>query len=367
MIPLVLRGCRRYWLALSAIGLLAALVTGTAGTADLIGTAMSEAERQSAGLRVPDGVVLVQPATDQARDRLAIDDALGPIADTVTNVVVGSVEPRVATATVRLTPRPFEPLGVVVEGRAAQRAGELTASRALADTLGVELGDTVSIGSRDLDVVGLMVDPAAAGDLTASAVVDRLRQDEVTSWTGTESDLSRYGDSVSTMTADMAALLVRDNLAQKPGPGARIAPMILGIGAVMLALLLALARRAFKGDAHALRAAGMADRELRRFLAGVAATILLVGAAAGQAAATLLVVLGRERISALWGQAWLTVPADPTFVVASLLAVITVPVLLLVGGAPDSCVGCNQGGGPDIPGCRHPPHRWGCGVLRLCL
>ncbi|MEH0973605.1 hypothetical protein V6U77_20995 [Micromonospora sp. CPCC 205546] len=240
-----------------------------------------------------------------------VPDAM-PVQDQTGDVLAGDLS---APVLVRAYTKPSLQLGIVIRGTRPRDAGELLLSESTAQALGIAIGDTVRVrtgdGQRPGRVVGLSVDPANRTTSTLVQLVAESAQFRPTIWL---SDTDFYTVAAlrpvldqRTATYQSVDTVLEASAQNRPQflSAMRFVPAGCGLlmGILLVAAGVVLSRR-WRLDADALIAAGMPPAlAWRRMLSVVCATVL-AGEVLGGCAASTVLLLSRDPVSAWVGQQW---------------------------------------------------------------
>lgn len=153
---------RHYLHAFALIGGVFMLLSVTFLGLSSIRSAIEAAQRTSARADVAGMPFVVQAGSSEARAQISKVPELIPVMDTGGVVETDSTR---SHGTVRSLSDASLTLGTIVDGRAPNRPGEATISRALSKETGVLLGDVARVRrdgmpGLEVTVVGISVDPA---------------------------------------------------------------------------------------------------------------------------------------------------------------------------------------------------------------
>ncbi|GAB3086341.1 hypothetical protein GCM10027215_33630 [Nocardioides zeae] len=268
----------------------------------------------------------LQPSSDEAAELLAADERIAGVAEQHAQVRHEAAEVGVD---LRATTDASLHLGVLAEGRFPSDASGLTLSTYAAELLDAEIGDDVRVvdpveptAFEDLVVTGLTLDPSDREDLTATRVDPDLAPAEVAAWLtdadpygalglGARVDAGEIGYRSTASVAEEAAastpVAVADTAFAEPG----LALLVL----VVLGGIVVAAVPSTRADREGLRAAGWSTGRVWRLYRGVLVGIVLAGVAAGTAVVSLLLLVARERVSAVLGEQWQGISVPWTWVV----------------------------------------------------
>lgn len=301
---LVLAGAwayRRVLLPIVGVALVAGLCVGGLSA---VREHVAAANRASASLPVPHGVVMLSDLPAE-RAELVVAAGGAPVRDGECVLLTTGAEQRAVDASVRFSSDPVPPRGVVVEGRAAGRAGEIVLARAIVDELGVQLGDQISCEGATLRVVGTMVDPADRDARTSDARVAPFAPVDATAWVVRVADYLELPEDVVGVTSDEATTKALQGFGPGGGPPVQLAWSVLAAALLSAAVIGFLGQRAYQRDLAVCVQLGASRRGLQRRIAAV-------GTAAGAAAALLGGLLAqtgvnllRGELDAVWSQYWL--------------------------------------------------------------
>lgn len=224
------------------------------------------------------------------------------------------------------------PLGTLLEGRRALTPSEATISEATAATLGVSLGDAVTVALDErttgpIRVVGLTVNPADVDDKLLVTVDPALPADEVTVWLSerdpyTITSLQPLLDSRA-LTYQSVDELKKVAVRSQPQALSALTYVPAGLAALLIVLIAGTLAALFptaRADAESLSLAGMAPRRAWQKLMGVAFGSVILGELAGVACATAVLAVFKEPVSRTFGQRWLEI-GIPWITILSLIAV----------------------------------------------
>ncbi|MDQ7906068.1 hypothetical protein RB614_16265 [Phytohabitans sp. ZYX-F-186] len=324
--------------ALALMGfVLAGSVVGLATVRDSAQQAILDSVRADLGQRS----YALQTGDPAASRAVSTVDGPTPVQDQMGDVMVDGLSVPVL---VRSTTSASLKLGVVTRGAWPERVGEVILSESTARSLGIALGDTVSIradgGETPGRVVGLTVDPANRTTSTLVRLVYDSSEFRPTMWLS-DSDfyaappLKPVLDSRSATYQSLQTLLeaAADN---RPHflSAMRFVPAGCGLLAgVLLVSVGTVFSRRWRTYADALVAAGMAPAVAWRRILSVAFGTVLVGEIIGGIVAAVALWLSRGPVSAWVGQHWVRIsfPWQESAVVLGLTIVVALVAAPVVG------------------------------------
>lgn len=341
LLTLVRRALSHHWRLAGAAGAMVAVMTALFTSVSIAQEssvrAFADSVRTSYGGA---GYALQVRDPDQALPALAETEGLRPIADTQGAVGASG---RLIETEVRRTSSSGPALGAVIEGKAPDTPGELTVSPAVAEALGVKLGDEITVTFDDTEVkgtlVGLSVDPARANAEITHLVVDDIPAAQSTVWV---TDVDPFQTSRLIPLFDDEALTFRtvELLAQEESEAAsdRLFPaanmILLGASIAtiwLLLFLLPVLSRSTRRDVEGLQASGMSSRMTRRFAYTCLGVTVGAGLVSGYLGAVLTGQLLGRHVGGLLDQVWLHVAVpllNPLWFAAALAAGLAIAIAL---------------------------------------
>lgn len=312
MIRIIGLGVRHYARSVLALFLLAFVVLAAFTAASIARQQLTDATAISSEMRTPEGVDFYSSVSDKGETALRQLDGVVSIADVESELLAKGSTPRSLPVLIRYTNREFPPVGLIVQGHEPRLTGEIVLSKHLAGLLDIEVGENVFDGTRELTVVGLIVDPAARDALLASAFASNLEPASINSWA------SKAGEGVElpeSLTSDVHVVSGIDasfyNLQGQvlaPELAAWILYGIILAGLAMLSVLVVILRAAFESDAKAVVEAGLSAKKMKNVEILLVFAVLLSGGVLGIGAGWLATYLARDLVSGLWNQVWFVSP-----------------------------------------------------------
>jgi len=236
-----------------------------------------------------------------------------------------------STATVRTTTDPSLELGVLVAGERPKAAGEALLAQAVAESLGIDVGDSVSLatgaGSSTVTVTGLTVVPADVQQRTVILLTADTDAFVPSRWLS-DNDFYDEPDLRSALDRQVATVtslpgLLDASTANRPQfiSAMRFVPEGAGLllGIVLIAVVAALTARRWRWDAAALVGAGMSARSAWRAITTAVLVVVLAGLVVGSISSLLVLQAFRVQVSGWVGQHWVHVVVPTQEVVALLV------------------------------------------------
>lgn len=243
-----------------------------------------------------------------------VPDAM-PVQDQTGDVLAGDLS---APVLVRAYTTSALELGVVTRGTRPRHAGELLLSESTAQALSIAIGDTVRVrtgdGQRPGRVGGLSVDPANRTTSTVVQLVAESAEFRPTIWL---SDTDFYTVATlrpvldqRTATYQSVDTVLETTAQNRPQflSAMRFVPAGCGLlmGILLVAAGVVLSRR-WRLDADALIAVGMPPALAWRRILSVVCGTVLAGEVLGGCAASAVLFLSRDPVSAWVGQQWVEI------------------------------------------------------------
>jgi hypothetical protein len=254
----------------------------------------------------------LQTGSPAAVEALRAMKGVSPVQDQTGDVLADGLS---APVLVRTTTSSSLDLGIVTRGTQPGRVGDVLLSEVTAESLGIELGDTVQVRTGGVEtpgrVVGLSVDPANRATSTLVQLVADSATFQPTMWL---SDVDFYDDSAlqsildrRTATYRSVGTLLAAAAENRPRflSAMRFVPAGCGllVGVLLASVGTVLARR-WRTDVDTLVAAGMAPAIAWRRIVSIAFGTVVLGEVLGGGAATAVLSLSRGPVSGWVGQYW---------------------------------------------------------------
>jgi len=344
-VPLARRLITHRLSTIVALFLVGALLGAAVGALTSIRTSTEQAVTTGVEAGVGDRSFVIQSGSGDARTILSRQPDLDYVRDAGGTV---NGDETTSDAMVRRIASTTLPLGTLTGGERPDKNGEATVSEALADDLGIAVGDRVEVTWDDatpttVQVVGTTIDTADSEAKTIVVVDPSLSSAEASVW------LSRtdpYKRAPLTTQMDLRAItyqptssLVESALAHGPNtaPVLRWGPAVVGamLGTLVLAVVAGFVPGA-RRTATTMLAVGLSLRRTWWTIVGVAAAAISVGVLFGAATAYATLRAASGQVSALFGQAWLSVSFPLSTVLllvglAGLLAALSRPIARIGG------------------------------------
>lgn len=319
---------RREHLILFAVALVMAFAVG--GVTMVLASSDAAVE-QSVRLDQGGWTYATQAGTRHASRALSAMPGVVAVRDSAGEVQHG---PYRSPAAIRVVSSGVLEVGHVLQGQHAAEASQVTVSLAIADDLGLDVGDIVSLNiDRRIvrrHVSGITADPADVTNRSVVLVDPRLTLSRTTTWLSATDPYSIRGLQKMMNTRVIyyrtVESLIKQRMADRPDAIAKLRYVpygLLFLFGILLLSALATFRKVATDDAGALVAAGMSPLHSWRTLLLAASASLGMGCTCGLLASALLLSSARRPISGLFGQFWLQAAFPVTLaplVVASMAA-----------------------------------------------
>lgn len=300
------------------------LVTATATVRDTAELAVEDSLRADLGGRA----YAVQSGDPAVAEALRSVHDAGLVVDDLGAVTTPDLRLRVA-ATVRVIQDPRLHLGVLVSGGWPKGAGDAVVSEALADALGLDVGERAflasSRGPTEITITGLTVDPADISSRTVTSLVTSNAALVGTRWL--LNDPFAVAELQQPLTERRATVqstagLVEAASRARPAFVTALTHVPLGVAASVGALMAAFAAmrsRRWTLDVDILMSAGMTQRGAWRTVLDGCALTLLAGLVAGIGAALAMLAVFRVIVSSWFNQRWVRLDIPWRLIVIVLL------------------------------------------------